>query len=63
MADKSPLDSPGPGCINFLKDDPQFVGLIMAAPFTTTKLSLPFSAPKVSLPFSIPKLSLAIYYP
>ena len=31
-----------PGGINFLRDDPQFEALIMAAPFTTSKLSLPF---------------------
>ena len=52
-----------PGGINFLKDDPQFVALIMAAPFTTPQLPLPFDAPKLSLPFTSIKLSLAIYYP
>ena len=50
----------GPGCINFLKDDPQFVGLIMAAPFTTPKLSLPFTAPKLPLPFTTLKVSLVV---
>ena len=52
-----------PGRINFLKDDPQFVALKMAAPFTTPQLPLPFDAPKLSLPFTTIKLSLAIYYP
>ena len=54
---------PQPGRINFLKDDPQFVALIMAAPFTTPQLPLPYDAPKLSPPFTSIKLSLAIYYP
>ena len=51
------------GRINFLRVNPQFVALIMAAPFTTPRLSLPLTAPKLSLPFTCSKMSLAIYYP
>ena len=52
-----------PGCIYFLRDDPQFAALQMAAPFTTPKLSLPFTAPELSLPFTSPQLSLPFTAP
>ena len=38
---KSKLDPEvGSVSINFLRDDPQFEALIMAAPFTTSKMSV-----------------------